>query len=272
MSGPSTASEGANGAGERLASVLRHDILDTSGDGTLDRVVELAATVLGTPIATVGIVAADRVWLAATRGLDGREQFGVEPGLCASAVLRDGPYVVGDAAADPRTADHPLVRGELALRFYAAAPIVTADGYHLGTVSVIDRTPRTITDEQSAVLTTLAGLVAEHLDLRLAALDASRAERGLREESEQRSAGDAELSAQLRRAAAQQQATSHPSTCQLGGSRRRCDRPAELKIADPWGDSAWGCVAHVEEAVRNVPSVFVADDTRAGLATYLQRH
>ena len=116
----------------------RYEILDAPTDGQFDTI----AAACGTPIATVSIVDADRVWLAAAKGLDGVAQVGTEPGLCASAFCADGPYVVNDAVADPRTVDHPLVRGELGLRFYAAAPIVTADGHHLGTVTAIDATPR----------------------------------------------------------------------------------------------------------------------------------
>ncbi len=76
----------------------------------------------------------------------GVSQVGTEPGLCASAYYADGPYMVNDAATDPRTLEHPLVRGELGVRFYAAAPIVTTDGYQLGTVTALDTEPRELTE------------------------------------------------------------------------------------------------------------------------------
>lgn len=126
----------------RLAAVRRYEILDSLRDGEFDDVAAMAAAACGTPIATVSIVDEDRVWFAAVHGLKGVTQIGAEPGLCVSAILSDDLYLVGDAEVDPRTVDHPLVRGELGLRFYAAAPIVTGDGYRLGTVNVIDREPR----------------------------------------------------------------------------------------------------------------------------------
>ena len=147
--------------------------------------------------------------------------------------------MVNDAVIDPRTLDHPLVRGELGLRFYAAAPIVTTDGHHLGTVTAIDAVPRELTDGQRTVLGHLADQVAQHLELRLATLTAVRAERQLRDDAEQRAAAAAELAAQMRAAAAAHAATPHPEHCQLGGTTG-CTAPAELKIADSWGDSAWG--------------------------------
>jgi len=69
----------------RLAAVRRYEILDAPTDGQFDTIAAAAAAVCGTPIATVSIVDADRVWFAAAKGLDGVAQVGTEPGLCASA-------------------------------------------------------------------------------------------------------------------------------------------------------------------------------------------
>ncbi len=255
----------------RLAAVRYYEILDAPADGTFDRIAQAAATLCGTPIATVSIIDADRVWFAACHGLDGVAQVGTEPGLCASAFVADDTYVVTDAAIDPRTLDHPLVRGELGLRFYAAAPIVTPDGHRLGTVTALDVMPRELAQTQTAVLTHLAALAAEQLQLRLDALRAVRAERELRAEAERRAAASAELAEKMRVAVEQHRDTARPRTCQLGGVDSPCAEAAELKIADSWGDSAWGCTTHVEEAIINVRSVFIASEELGGLAAYQHR-
>lgn len=255
----------------RVAAVRRYEILDAPSDGAFDEIAELVATVCGTPISTVSIVDTERVWFAASHGLEGVTEVGTEPGLCASAYISDGPYVVNDAAVDPRTLNHPLVRGALGLRFYAAAPIVTADGFPLGTVTAIDRVPRELTEVQTRTLTLLAATVAKHLELRLAALLAVRAERELRDDIDQRAAATASLAARLREAAVAHRASPHPSTCQLGGVDSPCPQPAELKVADSWGDSAWGCPAHVEEALLAVRSIFIANEELGGLAAYINR-
>ena len=256
----------------RLAAIRRYEILDTPHDGTFDDIAALAATICGTPIATVSIVDTDRVWFAAVRGLEGVTEVGIEPGLCSSAFLADGPYVITDALVDPRTMGHPLVRGELSLRFYAAAPIITTEGFRLGTVNVIDHMPRQLTDAQTEVLSGLAKLVARHLDLRLAAIHAVRAEQQLRTDADRRATASAELTEKLRAAAAAADLNRpHPEFCQLGGMRVPCIRPAEVKIADSWGDSVWSCTEHAEEAIVNVRNVFVASDELGGLAAYANR-
>ena len=168
----------------RLAAVRRYEVLDTPPDGAFDRIAALAARWFGTPIATVSIVDADRIWFKATHGLDGVAQIGPEPGLCASAVLQAAPYVIEDALRDACTVDNPLVHGELGIQFYAAAPIVTADGHGLGTVNVLDVVPREATDAGLATLRDLADLVMDQLELRLSALRHIRRERELRREAD----------------------------------------------------------------------------------------
>jgi GAF domain-containing protein len=248
---------------DRLAAVRRYEILDVRDDGSLDAVTRTAATVCGTPISTVSIVDADRIHFAAARGLPGVTQIGMEPGLCSSAFAADGAYVVSDAAADPRTADHPLILRGLKVRFYAAAPITSADGHRLGTVTVMDLAPRQLTDMQIATLGHLSEIVARHLDLRLTALRAARAE--------QDRARAAALAENLRAAAKTRPQTSRPASCQLGGLGKPCAEPAELKVADSWGDSAWGCPVHVEEVLLTLRTAFLASEEPGGLGDYLHR-
>jgi sigma-B regulation protein RsbU (phosphoserine phosphatase) len=152
----------------RLEAVRRYAVLDTPPDRAFDRIAALAARILRTPIATVTIVDEDRIWFKARHGLD-TDQIDRVPGLCASAILRDDPTIVRDAAIDPRTISNPLVAGELGLRFYAAAPLITSDGYRLGTLNVIDRDARDITAEEVATLQDLAAVVVDELELRLSA-------------------------------------------------------------------------------------------------------
>lgn len=254
----------------RLAAVRRYEIIDAPPDGTFDQIAEIAATVLDAPIASVSILDADRVWYAACHGLGHVHEREIEPGLSVTAVRDGGPHMVLDATADPRTADHSLVRGDFGLRFYAAAPITTPDGHRLGVVDVMDRSPReAVSDVEITVLERLAALAARLLEIRLAAIHALRTEQGLHPGPGARRRTTRELAEQLRQAAAAHRNRSHPALCQLGGAQDPCHEPAELKVADSWGDSAWGCAKHVEEAVLSVSSVFIASEELGGLASFL---
>jgi phosphoserine phosphatase RsbU/P len=161
---------------QRLEAVRRYDILDTPPDGAFDRVCALAARFFEVPIATVTIVDEDRIWFKACQGLDSTE-IPREAGLCDSAILQDDAYVVEDGLSDPRTAANSLVQGALGVRFYAAAPITTDDGYRLGTVNVIDTRPREITEADTQTLRELAAVVMDELELRLVAMREVQRER-----------------------------------------------------------------------------------------------
>jgi sigma-B regulation protein RsbU (phosphoserine phosphatase) len=112
------------------------------------------------------------------------DQIDREPGLCASAILQDEPWLVTDAARDPRTLTNPLVAGEFGLRFYAGVPLTTNDGYNLGTLCVIDREPRSISPDEVATLGDLATLVMDELELRLSARTTVGLEAELRRQAE----------------------------------------------------------------------------------------
>lgn len=159
----------------RLTTLRRYEVLDTPRDGAFTRAAQIAAHVFATPMATVTLVDEDRIWFKAAEGLpDGVAEISREPGLCASAILQDEPYVLPDALRDPRTLQNSLVHGQLGVRFYAGAPIVTEDGHRLGMVNVLDTRPREVSTEQLCTLRSLAGMVMQQLDLRLAALYAVR--------------------------------------------------------------------------------------------------
>ncbi|GAA2300925.1 SpoIIE family protein phosphatase [Nonomuraea roseoviolacea subsp. roseoviolacea] len=169
----------------RLEALRRYQVLDTPPEGTFDRVVALAARAFGAPIASVTFVEQERVWIKAHRGLAGVEHdLGGDPGLCVSAIRGSNPYVVTDTLAHPEACEHPLVREEPRVRFYAAAPIVTADGHRLGTVNVMDVEPREADEAVLHTLTDLAALVAGQLETRLSARAAVTLERRLRQQAE----------------------------------------------------------------------------------------
>lgn len=155
----------------RQAAVDRYDILDTPPDGAFDRITAIASRLFDVPIAIVSIVDHDRIWFKSHHGLDA-QQVDRDPGLCASAILHDGPWVVTDAKRDPRALKNPLVAGEFGLQFYAGVPLTTHDGFNLGTLCVIDQQRRVASESELATLQDLAAIVMDELELRRAAMRA----------------------------------------------------------------------------------------------------
>lgn len=160
----------------RLEALRRFEILDTPPDGAFDHLTAVAAALLRVPIAIVSLVDHDRIWFKSHHGLDA-SQTDREAGFCSSAILSPEVYEVRDAKVDARTLTNPLVVGELGLRFYAAAPLRTRDGFNLGTLCIIDREPRELTPSDAEMLKKLATMVMDQMELRLAARQVSELER-----------------------------------------------------------------------------------------------
>ena len=87
-------------------------------------------------------------------------------GFCAHAIVGAEPLIVEDTTRDERFRDNPLVTGASNIRFYAGFPLLNPDGFVLGTLCVLDRSPRTIRPEQVTALKTLARQVVALLELR----------------------------------------------------------------------------------------------------------
>ena len=183
---------------ERLAAVRRYDILDTPPDGAFDRLTKIAADLFNVPIAIVSIVDEDRIWFKSHHGLDATE-IPRGPGLCASAILENKPWVLSDAKYDPRSLANPLVAGEFGLRFYAGVPLRTRDGFNLGTLCVIDHEPREVQQAQIDSLSDLAAVVMDELELRLAARRAVEQRETLLREVNHRVANSLSIVASLAR-------------------------------------------------------------------------
>ena len=86
--------------------------------------------------------------------------------FCSTAILQSDLFVVPDARLDERFRDNPLVASDAYIRFYAGAPLINEDGYALGTLCVVDQSPRELAPEQREALKALSRLVLAQLEFR----------------------------------------------------------------------------------------------------------
>lgn len=153
---------------QRLEALKSYRVLDSSPEQAYDDLTTLASAICKAPIALISLIDRDRQWFKARVGLDAA-QTPRELAFCAHAILQpDYVFEVPDAQLDPRFSSNPLVTGDPNIRFYAGAPLVSADGMPIGTICVIDRMPRALADEERKALQSLSRQVVAQLELRQA--------------------------------------------------------------------------------------------------------
>lgn len=152
---------------KRLAALRRLEILDTVAEQSFDDLALLAAHICQTPISLVTLVDEKRQWFKARVGISVTETPR-EHSICTHAIQQRAVFTVRDTTLDERFAANPLVLGAPKIRFYAGAPLVTADGEAIGTICVIDSVPRELSREQLDALQALSRLVMKQIESRLA--------------------------------------------------------------------------------------------------------
>src|SRR5687768_16598974 len=126
---------------ERLQALRDYQILDTAPEDDYDDLTLLASQVCGAPMALVSLLDGDRQWFKSRVGTD-LTQTPRDVAFCAHAILNEGIFLIPDARADPRFADNPLVTENPGIQFYAGQPLVTPEGYAVGTICVMDQIGR----------------------------------------------------------------------------------------------------------------------------------
>ncbi len=141
---------------ERLRAVRDWGVLELEADETLDEIVKIAALACSAPVAMIGFIDSERQWFKAKHGW-AIESMPRHLSFCNRAIEEFGTVMIADTLRDPTLARHPLVTGPPNIRFYAGAPLVTAEGQVLGTLAVFDSVPRaTLNPTQKRILESLA--------------------------------------------------------------------------------------------------------------------
>ncbi|GHA57341.1 GAF domain-containing sensor histidine kinase [Pontibacter akesuensis] len=159
----------------RLRALYRYEILDSPPEPFFEKITRLAAKIFNVSSGFVSLVDRDRVWYKANFSSLDVPCVDREDSLCSHTIINEAPVTVfEDTHLIPDLLSSPYVSAEGGIRFYAGAPIITHDGYNLGTVCVISDQPRQTSEDEMKILADLATLVMEHIEMRAMARKAVR--------------------------------------------------------------------------------------------------
>ncbi len=150
----------------RIKALKEYSILDTLPEKEYDDITQLASQICETPISLIGLIDENRQWYKSKYGIDGNESPRSVT-FCGHAIIN--PYeimTVKDSRLDQRFHDNPNVTGEPKVVFYAGIPLVSPEGYALGTLCVVDHKPKELTHSQILALKALSNQVVSLFELR----------------------------------------------------------------------------------------------------------
>ena len=159
---PKSVGVGAHDEDARQHALERMNVLGTQPDDRLTQITAMARRLFGTSIAAITFLDGDRQWFMAVDGYD-VEYAPRDLSFCDHTVRGDGPFIVPDATLDPRFREHPLVAGGPKLIFYAGYPLVSTDGYRVGTFCLFDVNVRVFNSADIVLLRDLAMLVQDQI-------------------------------------------------------------------------------------------------------------
>lgn len=149
---------------ERLDTLRKLDLLNTHNTESFDRITRLASRLFDTPVSLITLIDEDRQWFKSRIGTH-LTHTSLEDSFCKHAILSDEVMVVPDLSKDTRFDGNSLVHNDPNVRFYAGAPLITSDGYSLGTVCILDTKPRELSTADQETLKDLAAMVMTQIDL-----------------------------------------------------------------------------------------------------------
>ncbi len=150
---------------ERLSALRQYKILDTPCEEIFEDITHLAASICQTPISLISLIDKNRQFTKSNYGLTTKE-VPRDISFCAHVILGSDIMEVKDATQDQRFLDNPFVTGVPEIRFYAGSPLTTPEGFRIGSLCVIDKEPKALTEEQKKMLSTLSKVVMTLLELK----------------------------------------------------------------------------------------------------------
>lgn len=152
----------------RIEALKRYNIFGTPSEKSFDNIAELATDFFDVPISLVTFVDTENVFLKSNVGIEEIRMSPRNNSLCSMALLDDDVTVFNDIAnIDPRLLSDPITAAELGFKFYAGAPLITHDGFRIGTICVMDTKTRMFSEKDKRLLKKMATIVMDEIELRL---------------------------------------------------------------------------------------------------------
>jgi GAF domain-containing protein len=153
---------------QRILALKRYNIANTAPEKAFDNIASLATMFFDLPIGLISFIDQEQVYLKSHIGVEGITSAPRNSSICSKAILTDNVTVLEDISrADACFLVDPLLAGEMGFKFYAGAPLITEDGFRIGTICVLGMEPRKFSSKEENMLKGLSRIVMDTIELRL---------------------------------------------------------------------------------------------------------
>jgi diguanylate cyclase (GGDEF)-like protein/PAS domain S-box-containing protein len=148
----------------RRHALARYRMSGPDREPSFVSICKFAARLFSSDMAYVSLIDADQCWVKGSTG-DDLDTIPREHSLCNRTIESSEVFTVCDTHEHEGLRDLSPVTGYPFIRFYAGAPLITADGERIGALCIADKKPRQhFSAEDCARLALMAGLVMERMD------------------------------------------------------------------------------------------------------------
>ena len=154
---------------QRVKAVQRTGVLDENKTELYEIYCFLAKEITGCPVSWTGVIDNEKQFVLARDGFQDEVPMEMPRNqtLCQFAIEKTDPLIINNMSTDKRFKYHPAVV-DFGVRFYAAFPVTTSDGYTLGTLCVSDNRVRRLTKNKINLLKGLASKLSYQLEVQVA--------------------------------------------------------------------------------------------------------
>lgn len=152
---------------KRTSFLKKYRIFDSTSEDSFEHIVELAAKVIGVPMAFISITANNQIWLKGRFGFSDSIESSLKSEFLSFPVPKENHFIVEDATNDSRLKDNYLVNGPFHLRFYASIPLKLSKGIIIGNLCLIDKKAKKLQFNQLDLLKDFAKIVVDQIEWRI---------------------------------------------------------------------------------------------------------
>jgi len=147
---------------KRLTALARYKIFNTPKEPSFDELAQLACLTFSAPMCLISFVGEEEIFFKANIGFGDESSEKREGSICTQTICYEEVTVVEDIYNIPHLANN--VHG---VRFYAGAPLVSPDGYRIGTICIMYHQPMEFDQRKRDMLSGLSKVVMDRVELRL---------------------------------------------------------------------------------------------------------